>query len=198
MKTTNLIIKIDELPVDLNLNQLFTLFQKEERYPENLLVEPIELERLQVNKYIKITDYDTWEWEFRQKALDLLKTGIVYYDSKGIGSKNPNLEDLVSKYRKLFKETGMSGRTADVRTTTKKLEWFQKEYDYSEDVILKATTKYIDQEAHNNFKYLQRCDYFISKEDTSKIKVSRLASFCEEIEDNYEAESNYGTFNKLL
>jgi hypothetical protein len=196
----NLIIKIDDLPNDITLNQIYILFLQEQTTLEIQKVNLLDLEYLQVNKYIKIINYDTWDFELRTKGADILNKQLMYYDdTKEVITKDNKLTLFIESYRKLFKATGVSGKTADVKTTTKKMEWFLKEYpDYGYDLILKATEKYINQESHQGFKYLQRCDYFISKEDGSKIKVSRLASYCEEIDEDYEKESDYGSFNKML
>lgn len=193
----NLIINLSLLPEDLTLNQIYILFN----HKNNLVhkADPLDLEYLQVSKYIKITDYQEFTFELRQKGNDLNIDEIIYLKDEMNNSKDDGLAFLVTEFRKLFKATGMSGKTADIKTTTKKMQWFLKEYpEYDKELILKATQKYIDQEAHSGFKYLQRCDYFISKEDTSKLKTSRLASYCEEIDEDYEKESDYGSFTKLL
>lgn len=203
-KKTYLVIDYDSLPDDINLDQLKIIYDKYEQDPFLLITED-SLKVLEYNKYIKITDYSTLSFELRQKAIDLLKSNCIFYydlqkEFKKDDFEKQGIESWINDYRKLFKATGASGKVGDKKSTIKKMQWFMKEYpEYSVETIMTATQKYIDQEAHNNFKYLQRSDYFISKEDTSKVKVSRLASFCEEVEeDDYEKEKDYGSFNKML
>lgn len=203
-KKTYLVIDYDSLPDDINLDQLKIIYDKYEQDPFLLITED-SLKVLEYNKYIKITDYSTLSFELRQKAIDLLKSNCIFYydlqkEFKEDDFEKQGIESWINDYRKLFKATGASGKVGDKKSTIKKMQWFMKEYpEYSVETIMTATQKYIDQEAHNNFKYLQRSDYFISKEDTSKVKVSRLASFCEEVEeDDYEKEKDYGSFNKML
>lgn len=203
-KKNYLVIDYDSLPDDINLDQLKIIFDKYEQDPFLLITED-SLKTLEYNKYIKITDDSTLSFELRQKAIDLLKSRCIFYydmskEFKEDQEEKSGIESWINEYRSLFKVTGVSGKVGDKKSTLKKMQWFLKEYpEYDKEVIMKATQKYIDQEANNNFKYLQRSDYFISKEDTSKVKVSRLASFCEEIEEGgYEEEANYGSFNKML
>ena len=196
-------INISNLPEDISVNQLCILFFKkidEKNYHSS----KIELDNLQFKKYIKIKDYNTYEFDFREKAISLLSKDIIFLEKDSTITKTNNENDIqnwISDYRRLFKKTGASGKMGDLKTTMKKMEWFYREYPEfaKKDLIMKATQKYIEQESHNDFKFLQRSDYFISKEDTSKIKMSRLASFCEELtDDDLEEESDYGSFNTMI
>jgi len=203
-QTKCLVIDIVNIPKNISIDQLYILYKKDNGEDLNN-VDPLLLELLQIDKYIKITDYIVFDFELRAKGHEILEKNIIYLHDFTEINKNEvrekvGIESWIDEYRKIFKSTGASGKIADKKSTIKKMEWFFKEYPEhtDKDKILRATQKYIDQEAHNQFKYLQRCDYFISKEDTSKIKMSRLASFCEEIEDNYEIDSNYRSFNKML
>ena len=118
----------------------------------------------------------------RQKALDMFKT-------------NTNDGEFITKYRDLFDKKNINGviaKKGSEKACIEKMHKFMKIYlEYTEEIILKAAQLYIESEAHNsNYKYLQRADYIISKQDNDKTKSSRLAIYCEEVLDGVEPESS--------
>lgn len=87
----------------------------------------------------------------------------------------------VDDYRKLFK--GLKpGSMGDKKGCTDKLVEFYKQYpDFAnKDLILKATKGYIN--SMNDYRFLTQADYFIYKYDVNKNRISKLASFCEEVD----------------
>lgn len=134
------------------------------------------------------------------KATDKGKRLIVDYENQiSNEEKKPNvkqvnaiinekeIESYVDEYRNLFK--GLKpGSMGDKKACVKKLVQFYKEYaEYAnKDLILSATKRYIN--SLNNYTYLKQADYFIFKQDHTKIDKSMLASYCEEIEMGAEEE----------
>lgn len=143
---------------------------------------PYDLFQLEADKYIKITNDYPFDFELRQKAIDLIKR-IEGEFPKPVIQKIDNIEEFVDEYRELFK--GLKpGAMGDKNACIKKFERFMKEYpQFSKNVILNATKKYIDTEGNNsNYKFLQKAHYFIYKQvGTKDNEVSNLASFCEEV-----------------
>lgn len=117
----------------------------------------------------------------REKALIMFRT-------------NTNDGGFIEAYRNLFDRKnigGVIGKKGSRQACISKMHQFMKEHpEYSEDTILKAAQLYIESESrNNNYKYLQRADYIISKQEgSSKIKNSRLEMFCEEVMDGAEPE----------
>ena len=60
------------------------------------------------------------------------------------------------------------------------------------NLILSAAQRYVNSESKNNYQYLQKADYVISKKDVDAVN-SRLAAFCEEVLD---LESRQEKFNQ--
>jgi len=165
------------------------------------------LKHLERKKFIKITNYETFEYSYRQKGIDFVKkiekefteVNVVIKEKPGVTilseMKNVALEikDWIEEYRDLFKglKPGVMG---DKNACLNKMVRFFKEYpEYAnKDIILKATQNYIQVEAHQNYKFLQKADYFIFKL-VGKEETSRLASFCGEV-DEKQVES----FTKML
>ena len=93
-----------------------------------------------------------------------------------------NVKELVDKYRELFpKGTNNNGYPykGDKQGCIKKMSRFLKlNPEYDEDIILKATKKYIDKKRRDNFDYMHLAHYFIEKNN-----VSALGSFCEQVNE---------------
>lgn len=151
---------------------------------------------LEKKKLIKVTtknaDSDEVNYELRANSSHLFKELDEYMNKTVIET----IEDWIQEYRLLFKETGKAGIMGDPNSVRDKMKDFiSANPQYSKEIILNAAKKYIKTEAQNYYKYLQRADYFISKEDNNKNKTSRLLMFCEEVgEDNIENDS----YNQMI
>ena len=125
------------------------------------------------------------------KAQDILKEGK---ELLGISNTVEQLAaDTIDQYINLFPAKKLpSGKLA--RSTRKNIEqafkWFLKTYDYSWDVILKATAYYVDSYEKNNYLYMRNSQYFISKVNPDKTRESELANYCEIIQNGIDEESD--------
>jgi hypothetical protein len=93
------------------------------------------------------------------------------------------LKNIIT-YRDLFPRMILpSGKPArsSVIDLKKRFDWFMIEYEYSWDIILKATENYIKHYEDNNFHYMQTSSYFIKKEDKQKNSISSLSEWCEQV-----------------
>jgi hypothetical protein len=89
--------------------------------------------------------------------------------------------DNMVKYNELFpKKKAGSGKY--MRSSIKNIEtafrWFFENHDYTWDVIIEATTKYLLQQEVENYKFTRTSVYFIRKHDKG-IVGSDLADWCE-------------------
>tara|TARA_R110000868_G_scaffold28617_4_gene107106 strand:+ start:7693 stop:8250 length:558 start_codon:yes stop_codon:yes gene_type:complete len=87
---------------------------------------------------------------------------------------------FVGNYRDLFPKGVKSGNgtpiRGDLQGIAKKMEWFLRMYpEYSRTTILAATKLYVDQMQRKGYAYMTQADYFIKKDDGSK-----LAAMCED------------------
>jgi hypothetical protein len=108
------------------------------------------------------------------------------YTSKGYtatGVPKPvgfDLDDFVDEFRGLFPKGVMSGGyyvVGDKVSCKRKLNKFLKDYKYTPEIILEATSRYIETMSKQDYKYMKIAPYFISKDGSST-----LASECEAIE----------------
>jgi hypothetical protein len=94
-------------------------------------------------------------------------------------------EDYVTmmlNYLEIFPNRKLnSGKPA--RVNVKNLEgafkWFFETYDYSWEIILNATEKYVSEYELKRFEYMRNSQYFIRKQNLDKSFESDLATYCE-------------------
>jgi len=141
----------------------------------------VELSRKKLiqDKHInRLGDY----YEVDQKYLDEL------FGNKKTG-KAIDIEKFIVDYRDLFpKGSNNNGYPykGDKQGCIKKMKRFIKlNPEYSTDIILKATQKYINEKRKDNYDYMHLAHYFIEKNG-----VSSLGAFCEQIA-NGESESDF-------
>lgn len=90
-------------------------------------------------------------------------------------------EENISKYTMLFPKIKLgSGHAArvDPKNLETAFKWFFENYDYTWDIILKATALYLDEEQKNNYKHTQTSQYFIRKQNSDKTWASTLSNKC--------------------
>lgn len=101
---------------------------------------------------------------------------------KGLGE-----EDFVKNvgiYRSVWPPITLpTGKTA--RCSLKDLEarfkWFFMNYNYDWSTIHKATENYVSYYADRGFSFMRTSGYFIYKEESTKLRTSTLAEWCDNI-----------------
>jgi hypothetical protein len=93
-----------------------------------------------------------------------------------------NFLDEIKKYNEIFPNKKLSsGKYA--RSNPKNLEnafrWFFETYEYTWEVVIKATIKYVDEYSIRRYDYMRTSQYFIRKQNTDKTWDSDLATYCE-------------------
>jgi len=129
--------------------------------------------------------------ELSKEAQDILAEG-----QKILGTAKVVLQpdtDVIGHYINLFPAKKLpSGKLA--RSARPNIEnafqWFLKTYDYSWDIILKATAYYVDSYEKNNYLYMRNSQYFISKMNPDKTRESELANYCEIIQNGMDEASD--------
>lgn len=103
--------------------------------------------------------------------------------------ETPVSKDNVDFYRELFPK-GHLPSGVPARQNKKSLEnafkWFFKNYDYSWDVVIKATIHYVSYYEKSDYKYMRNSQYFIRKTNPDKTVDSELATYCEIILNGIE------------
>lgn len=93
-------------------------------------------------------------------------------------------QQKIQEYLEIFPKIKLpSGKAArsDKKNVETALAWFMSNYDYSWDIILKATESYVTEYELKNYLYMQTSQYFIRKQLSDKTWGSELANRCSEI-----------------
>ena len=105
----------------------------------------------------------------------------------------------IKTYLELFPKLRLpSGKAArsDKKNVETAMRWFQENYDYSWDTILKATEAYVIDYQMRNYKYMQTSQYFIRKQNSDRTWGSELANWCSDlVNDNVQNSDNYFSEN---
>lgn len=184
-------IDLDILKVsNLNINHLLTLIKihfitEKEFFDYDVNQEHINY--LRKEKYIIVYEDTNLRYFIREKGNIILKK-IVEFNKieKSTITINADQKDHILEFNKKVKQfrekfnslrIGSMGTLSSVRS---KLErWMKNNPDVLFDEILEATQLYIDS-LNGDWRYLQRADYFIYKQNSRKEETSRLSIFIEE------------------
>jgi hypothetical protein len=110
-----------------------------------------------------------------------------------------DFKENIVKYLELFPKRKLpSGKLArsDKKNIESNFKWFFKTFEYTWETVLIATAHYVDEYEKKNYLYMQTSQYFISKTQPDKSKMSELANYCSMIiegtdmnDDNYFKEN---------
>lgn len=96
----------------------------------------------------------------------------------------------IKTYNECFPATKLpSGVYArvNVKSLENAFRWFFETFDYSWEVVIQATEKYVEEYSINRYNYMRNSQYFIRKQNTDKTWDSTLATYCDMIsQDDYE------------
>lgn len=144
--------------------------------------------KLQDKQYIKlITDAKKRvKIVLRDKGKDLIE---LFLDEKKTSYKkqvktlNVDILTRLPEFRNKWKglKPGSMGSLEACKSKLKR--WMDENPDYTFDEVLKAAELYIDS-LNGDYRYLQRADYFIYKQNNHKEESSNLSAFIDEIDDS--------------
>jgi len=188
--------------LNLSANELLFLYYLDRGEPGEEVC-GIDMEDLESKGFVKLTEIDhKLHIEIRQKSLDLLQllivdakidinnTTIIKKSSRAI---NQELEGRLTEFRDKWK--GLKpGSMGSLQSCKAKLtRWMKENPEYTFDEILKAADMYIAS-LNGDFRFLQRADYFVFKQENNREESSRLSAFIDEI-DEYTPENWTSSLN---
>lgn len=100
----------------------------------------------------------------------------------------------INEYRDIFPAGKLpSGKPArvNVKTLENSFRWFFENYDFTWDEVIDATRMYVNAYRDNDYMYMKTSQYFICKQDKSKVRTSDLADYCDMVRDGVEPEDNH-------
>jgi len=94
-------------------------------------------------------------------------------------------DEYIYQFREIFPK-GMLPSGSPARQAFKELQkrfvWFFSNYNYSWEIILKATQMYVNKYQQENYMYMKTSGYFIVKHEKG-VEVSTLATYCDMVND---------------
>jgi hypothetical protein len=174
----------------LTPNAFYVLYCLNNKFvPSKLLNASLEIERLKSGNYL------TESLELSGDSLIFIQEIESYFKkSKKKTSKNlmgDDFLDNIKTYNECFPASKLpSGVYArvNVKSLENAFRWFFEEFDYSWDIVIQATEKYVEEYSINRYNYMRNSQYFVRKQNTDKTWDSNLATYCDMIsQDDYEA-----------
>jgi len=174
-------ISIEEL---LYLNSLYN----KEEYKQS----EINFEKLEKNKLIKIIrKNEKVEIILRNKSINIVEFLTIEVNNsfkeekisikKSERAINNEIKDRIEEYRTKWKGLKSGAMGSPKACEVKLTRWMKENPTYSFEDILKAVDIYIDN-LNGDYRFLQRADYFIFKQENNKEEASRLSAYIDEID----------------
>lgn len=152
------------------------------------------LDELLELEYLQLID-DSLGYRFSNIQVTVRFIELFIDKPKPIKVDSDKIENWINDWYELFPKGVKSGDypiRSGLAGCLKKMKKFIKEYpEYSKDVIIKVTKKYVNDMKLKNYAYIKLAHYLIYKDD-----VSVLASLCEEY--NNKSDSSEDKFIKSL
>ena len=195
---------LQEIMVDkLTPNQLLLLYAIDKNTSISTINPHLEIKGLEKNNYV-IYEHKK-SVKITSKGQSLIKKYNEYFkkakkktNTHIMGKKYTN---NVEEYRELFPAGKLPhGKPArvNVKTLINNFRWFFSNYNYTWNEVIDATKRYVNEYAQKDYMYMQTSQYFISKEDKTKVKQSQLADYCDMIRDGVQEEDNDHFSEKIV
>lgn len=173
-------------------NSFYVLYCiKNKLKPKDFINVKLEVQRLKdggwLTEDLKITDKS---FIFVQEVDSFFKKSKKKTSSDLMGS---DFMENIETYNNIFPKTKLgSGKYARVNTKTliDTFRWFFDNYNYSWEIIHKATQRYVTEFSLNGFMYMRTAQYFIRKQNIDKSFDSDLATYCDIVSTD-EEDFNY-------
>ena len=105
-----------------------------------------------------------------------------------------DFNEKIKQYREIFPAKKLpSGKPArqNVKALTDSFRWFFESYDHTWDDVIKATKMYVNEYRDADYLYMVTSQYFVSKQDKHKVKVSLLADYCDLIKEGVDTTEDH-------
>lgn len=143
----------------------------------------------EINRLLDETGAITKDSPIHVKLKTVLSTPEKTQKGKLTAEQETELSTRVIEYNDIFPKAKIPTSGKAARSSPRELmdsfRWFLlNNPQYSWDVILKATTKYVEQKRPDDWRYMRTSQYFIRKQNSDKTWISDLANYCQQIVDD--------------
>lgn len=144
-------------------------------------------ERMNKEVYKKYLLINGWI-DLDDRATDKVRSSRVFDDFMDVDFSK-NVETYRSMWPSITLPTGKSARS-NIKDLESRFKWFFSNYDnYGWELIFKATEAYISYYRDRGYAFMRTSGYFIYKEDSTRVKTSTMAEWCDKINDGVVEES---------
>lgn len=122
------------------------------------------------------------EWiDIGEKATDKIRSSRIFEDLMD-GEFVKNVEVYRSMWPAITLPTGKTARSSS-KDLESRYKWFFANYNYDWEIIFQATENYITYYRDRGYNFMRTSAYFIYKEESTRIRTSTLAEWCDRIKD---------------
>ena len=133
-------------------------------------------------KYLIINDWI----DFDDKPTDKVRNSRILDDFMD-EEFTKNVETYRLMWPPITLPSGKTARSSSI-DLEKRFKWFFSNYNFSWEAVFRATEKYIEYYRDRSFAYMRSSAFFIYKEESTKIRTSTLADWCDNLEDGAQIE----------
>ena len=161
-------------------------------YVLHCIQESVDPPNVNMNAELRFLRADEWltdENKLTEKSLELIQEIGSFFKIRKKATSKVILGDAYSKqikkYREMFPKIKLpNGKYArsDEKNLENNFRWFFQNYDYSWEIVLKATEAYIEEYEAKQWEYMRTSQYFICKTQPDKSRLSDLADYCSIVE----------------
>ena len=113
-----------------------------------------------------------------------------------------NYMEKIEEYLKIFPTFKLpSGKYArsDKKNLENNFRWFFDNHEYSWEIVLESTKRYVDEYEANGYKYMRTSQYFIRKQNAAeKSFESELANYCDMLNNGTETYNDFKFKEKVV
>lgn len=106
-----------------------------------------------------------------------------------------DVSDWIEEWINIFPKGKYDGRylRTDKHECSDRMRWFMKNYNFDKELIFRATRAYIEaqEQSSTGHTYTKNSSYFIFKGRSKMDRTSGLATWCQVVLDNKEADRDY-------
>lgn len=172
---------------DISLNELCALIKDHQEDVQDIAFDHsnVDYGALQKKRFIKVIEDDRGQHiMFRQKGKDLIDSvfdrNVKIKEKPSKKQMNVDILIRLPEFRSKWKglKPGSMGSLQSCKA--KLVRWMNENPGYDFDDVLKAAEAYIES-LNGDYRFLQRADYFIYKQENNREESSRLSAFIDEI-----------------
>jgi len=169
---------------DISVDEFLFLYYLSEGQVED--VKEIDLEKLQKQKLIKIITNEEIKYTLREKSIELIEFLTIEIpdsltpEKKVVKRSQRAINGRIDTFRLKWKGLKPGSMGSQKSCGIKLTRWMKENPMYTFDEILEAADIYINS-LNGDYRFLQRADYFIFKQENNREESSRLSAYIDEI-----------------